>query len=157
MTIPTDDTAKSKIARMNYSNFEDAITEKHGIVLENWPLPKFCSPSDIKSRNEVKVLLRAWESGTTRFRLMSDAEWEKWSERRELEGTEESSTAIVDPAAIPDSDAPPHSSEPPSNDVPATSSDSPAVSQAPTAFASADASTTSIAGPCASINSADGN
>ena len=67
---------------MNYANFEGAITEKHGIVIENWPLKTFCSPSDVKSRNEVKVLLHAWESGTSRFRLMSAEEWEGWSEAR---------------------------------------------------------------------------
>lgn len=67
---------------MNYANFEGAITEKHGIVIENWPLKTFCSPSDVKSRNEVKVLLHAWESGTSRFRLMSAEEWEGWSKAR---------------------------------------------------------------------------
>jgi hypothetical protein len=67
---------------MNYANFEGAITEKHGIVIENWPLKTFYCPSDIKSRNKVKVLLRAWESGITHFRLMSAQEWEGWSEAR---------------------------------------------------------------------------
>src|SRR5277367_610883 len=67
---------------MNYANFEGAITEKHGIIIENWPLKTFCCPSDIKSRNEVKVLLHAWESGITHFRLMSAQEWEGWSEAR---------------------------------------------------------------------------
>ena len=77
-----EEAAKSKIFRMIYTNFEDAITAKHGIVLENWPLKEFCNPSAIKSRNEVVVLLRSWESGTTRFRRMDTREWEAWSETR---------------------------------------------------------------------------
>ena len=77
-----EEAAKSKISRMIYTNFEDAITAKHGIVLENWPLKEFCNPSAIKSRNEVVVLLRSWESGTTRFRRMDTREWEAWSETR---------------------------------------------------------------------------
>src|SRR5262249_43921592 len=74
--------AKVKISRMFYRNFEDSITDKYGVVVENWPLKMFCSPSDVKSRNEVQVLYRAWESGTARFRRMSSTEWAEWQENR---------------------------------------------------------------------------
>ena len=81
--IYVGDTAKTKISRMIYTNFDDAITDKHGVVVEGWPPGiKFCSPSDIKTRNEVKVLFHAWESGTAKFRLMSTAEWKAWSDNR---------------------------------------------------------------------------
>jgi hypothetical protein len=78
----TGDTAGVKVSRMNYQNFEDGITDKFGVVLENWPLKTFCSPSDIKSRNEVKVLFHAWDSGATRFRKMPVAEWKEWQEKQ---------------------------------------------------------------------------
>ena len=78
----TGDTAGVKVSRMNYQNFKDGITDKFGVVLENWPLKTFCSPSDIKSRNEVKVLFHAWDSGATRFRKMPVAEWKEWQEKR---------------------------------------------------------------------------
>ena len=71
--------AKSKISRMNYADFDKAITEKHGIVCEGWPLQKFCSPSDLKCKNEVQVLFNAWSQGSARFRLLSNKEWEEWS------------------------------------------------------------------------------
>jgi hypothetical protein len=71
---------KAKISRMSYANFEDSITEKYGVVLENWPLQMFCSPSNVKSHNEVKVLYQAWESRATWFCQMSNDEWKDWQE-----------------------------------------------------------------------------
>ena len=97
--------AKSKISRMNYVNFEDAITANHGIILENWPLKEFCNPSTIKSRNEVTVLLRSWESGTTRFRLMDTREWKEWSERRSQQATSGDDHASSDHADSDNADS----------------------------------------------------
>jgi hypothetical protein len=65
---------------MFYQNFDTNITAKYGVVIENWPLEKFSSPSDIGSRNEIRVLLQAWESGTTRFRKLSDEELTQWED-----------------------------------------------------------------------------
>jgi hypothetical protein len=67
---------------MYYVNFDDNITAKYGIVLENWPLKKLCSPADIGSQNEVKVVLNAFKSGATCFRKLSEAEFEQWGQRR---------------------------------------------------------------------------
>lgn len=67
---------------MNYQNFDDSITAKLGVVIEGWPLNKFCSPSDVKSRNEVSVLFNAWSSGTARFRRLTTEEWREWEECR---------------------------------------------------------------------------
>ena len=111
---------------MNYANFEGAITEKHGIVIENWPLKTFCSPSDVKSRNEVKVLLHAWESGTSRFRLMSADEWQGWSEGRLRQALNDGAPP-TNPTPSSDNTAPPtnptHSSDnptPPPNPTPSS-------------------------------------
>jgi hypothetical protein len=69
------------VPRMYYTNFDRAITEKYQVILEGWPLEKFCSPSEIASRNEVSVLMTSFESGATRFRKLSPTEFEKWSDR----------------------------------------------------------------------------
>ena len=65
---------------MFYQNFDRNITAKYGVIIENWPLETFSSPSDINSRNEIRVLLQAWESGTTRFRKLSDEEFAQWED-----------------------------------------------------------------------------
>jgi hypothetical protein len=67
---------------MFYVNFEENIMAKYGVVCEGWPLQKFCSPGDIGSHTEVKVLDSAWTTGTARFRKMSKAEFEQWDEDR---------------------------------------------------------------------------
>ncbi|KAH9940712.1 hypothetical protein B0H21DRAFT_697389 [Amylocystis lapponica] len=71
-------TNRGQISRMVYNNFDTTITHKYGIIIENWPLPKFCCPSDIGSRPELEVLYHAWDSGTTRFKELSDEEWQQW-------------------------------------------------------------------------------
>ncbi|KAF8196113.1 hypothetical protein BJ912DRAFT_847117 [Pholiota molesta] len=67
------------VPRMWYSGFDNAITAKYAVVLECWPLDKFCPPSDIASRNELNVLLNAFQSGATRFRKLSPIEFTAWS------------------------------------------------------------------------------
>jgi hypothetical protein len=67
---------------MYYMNFNDKITAKYRMVCNGWPLPKFCSPSDLCSHNEVEVLYHAWKSDTASFRRLSDEEWEKWDQAR---------------------------------------------------------------------------
>ncbi len=64
---------------MFYVNFEDHITARFGVVLENWPLKKFAVPGSL-SRIELEVLLNAWQNGMTRFRDLTDDEWEEWME-----------------------------------------------------------------------------
>jgi hypothetical protein len=71
-----------QVQRMYYTNFDTNITAKYGVVLENWPLSKFCCPGDINSRNELRVLFHAWETDSTRFRRLSDAEFEDWETSR---------------------------------------------------------------------------
>lgn len=90
------------VPRMYYTNFDRAITEKYHVVLEGWPLEKFCSPSEIASRNEVSVLMASFESGATRFRKLSLTEFGKWNEDR-LNAAVESTTG---PAATVSSSSP---------------------------------------------------
>ena len=65
------------IKKMNYVNFETAITAKFGIVLENWPVPKFQSPTNML-HTEAEICFRSWESGATRFRMLTNDEWAVW-------------------------------------------------------------------------------
>ncbi|KAF8170783.1 hypothetical protein BJ912DRAFT_1066409 [Pholiota molesta] len=80
------------VPRMYYSGFDTAITAKYAVILECWPLEKFCSPSDIASRNELNVLLTAFQSGATRFRKLSSMEFELWTTRRLADTTQTSAT-----------------------------------------------------------------
>jgi hypothetical protein len=67
---------------MYYSNFDDSITSKWRVICEGWPLNKFCSPADLTTRTEVELLFNSWKNGTTRFRRLSDGEFENWENRR---------------------------------------------------------------------------
>ncbi|KAI0343132.1 hypothetical protein BDW22DRAFT_1304847, partial [Trametopsis cervina] len=67
-----------KVARMYYRDFDVHITNKFGIILENWPLKTFTSPGNVGSRVELDTLFHAWESGATRFRRLSPADLETW-------------------------------------------------------------------------------
>ncbi|RDX40950.1 hypothetical protein OH76DRAFT_1301104, partial [Lentinus brumalis] len=68
---------RTTIPKMFYVNFEEHITLKFGIVLENWPLKRFAAPGSL-SRVELEVLLKAWENKTTFFRQLTDEEWSEW-------------------------------------------------------------------------------
>ncbi|OCH83633.1 hypothetical protein OBBRIDRAFT_840342 [Obba rivulosa] len=72
--------AKASVARMYYMNFDTKITAKYGIIIENWPLDHFLPPSHFKSKLELEVLLKAWESDSTRFRKLSTEEFERWQD-----------------------------------------------------------------------------
>lgn len=65
---------------MYYKNFDENITAKYGVVIDGWPLERFCNPSNIASRTEISVLRSSFESGTTRFRLLTQPELDTWSE-----------------------------------------------------------------------------
>lgn len=67
---------------MYYSSFDVNITAKFGVVCEKWPLKTFTSPTEITTRNEVKVLFQAWKTGVTSFCRLSAAEWKQWDEQR---------------------------------------------------------------------------
>ncbi|KAI0749113.1 hypothetical protein C8Q74DRAFT_1156238, partial [Fomes fomentarius] len=68
---------RGNIPKMFYINFEDHITTRFGLVLENWPLKKFAAPGSL-SRIELEVLLNAWQNGVMRFHDLTDDEWKEW-------------------------------------------------------------------------------
>lgn len=64
--------------RMFYTGFAEHITTQFGVVIENWPLPRFVAPSSMRTRIELSTLMNAWENNMTRFRKLTREEWEKW-------------------------------------------------------------------------------
>ncbi|KAI0676302.1 hypothetical protein C8Q78DRAFT_1141482 [Trametes maxima] len=69
---------RGQIVRISYTSFDTRITLRFGIIIENWPLKKFCAPGEINSRPELDILVSAWKSGATRFRTLDDEEWAEW-------------------------------------------------------------------------------
>ncbi|KIK33061.1 hypothetical protein CY34DRAFT_100326 [Suillus luteus UH-Slu-Lm8-n1] len=74
--------AQVSVPKMFYNNFDTQITAKHGVVVDNWPLKNFVSPSDIGSTTELRVLHNALKTGVTTFRKMTHDEWEQWDKER---------------------------------------------------------------------------
>ncbi len=102
---------------MFYVNFEEHITLKFGIVLENWPLKRFAAPGSL-SRVELEVLLKAWENKTTFFRQLTDEEWSEWRDayRDGRAVLPTPMTSASQPLAAASTDSTPSS---PASDVPA--------------------------------------
>ncbi|KAJ3544256.1 hypothetical protein NM688_g5764 [Phlebia brevispora] len=48
------------INKMAYKEFDEHVTRKYGIIIENWPLHTFCAPGYIGSRLELTALINAW-------------------------------------------------------------------------------------------------
>lgn len=80
--ISAGEAAGSPIPRMYYGSFDTTITAKYGVVCERWPLPKFVSPADLKTRNEVEILFHAWSTNTTTFRRLTTTELDEWQQQR---------------------------------------------------------------------------
>ena len=74
--------SKGDANRMMYKDFDEHITRKHGIIVEDWPLRVFNNPSAIGSQVELNILLRAWQTGATRFHKMTEDEHMAWLENR---------------------------------------------------------------------------
>jgi hypothetical protein len=115
------------VPRMYYTNFDRAITEKYHVILEGWPLEKFCSPSEIASRNEVSVLMTSFESGATHFRKLSPTEFEKWSEERHSAAVE----SMTGPVETLTSSSPLPADPAPTQEPPVLSPSDPAPTQEP--------------------------
>ena len=63
---------------MYYINFDEHITNTYGVVLDAWPLQKFAAPGSFNSLPVLTILYNAWQNGATRFRSLSDNEWDAW-------------------------------------------------------------------------------
>lgn len=97
--------SKGDANRMIYKNFDQHITRKHGIIVEGWPLHTFDNPSAIGSQVELNILLRAWQTGATRFRRMTADEHMAWVESHA--NSEIPPIAAVNlPPAVPSSEVP---------------------------------------------------
>ncbi|KAI6015946.1 hypothetical protein EDC04DRAFT_2551669, partial [Pisolithus marmoratus] len=70
--------AGTLVSKMFYTNFDSQITGKHSVIVVNWRLKVFSSPSDIRSMMELKVLYNTWKTRTTTFHKLTPAEWEDW-------------------------------------------------------------------------------
>lgn len=73
-----DNAAGYKVGRMNYNNFDAAITKKHTIVVRGWPLKTFCSPANLTTLLHVKLLYNALTSGMAKFVKLNKAQYEDW-------------------------------------------------------------------------------
>ena len=63
---------------MYYTSFAEHITVRYGIVVVNWPLPKFMNPSSVSTKTELELLWNAWETDTAHFYRMTSQEYEDW-------------------------------------------------------------------------------
>lgn len=68
---------RGTVGRMSYVNF-DGITARVSVIIDNWPLKKFCAPGDIGSRPELETLLTSWTDGATCFRSLTDVQRAAW-------------------------------------------------------------------------------
>ncbi|KIY46239.1 hypothetical protein FISHEDRAFT_75843 [Fistulina hepatica ATCC 64428] len=72
--------AGREVPRVVYSNFNSAITQPYNIIVEHWPLPKFCGPHDIHDKFQLEILFNALETGTTVFRRLALHERVEWEQ-----------------------------------------------------------------------------
>ncbi|KIY46450.1 hypothetical protein FISHEDRAFT_75609 [Fistulina hepatica ATCC 64428] len=70
------------VSRMVYTNFDEKITRTYGVVIEGWPLPKFCGPHAIDDKHQLNILCEAFETNTTRFRRLTPSEKIEWEQGR---------------------------------------------------------------------------
>jgi hypothetical protein len=118
--------AGHSISRMVYTNFDEAITLKHAVILKGWPLPKFCCPSHITGCSDLEILYNAWKSGAAHFVKLNDKEYEEWRSRylQQRAGADpissisnEESTINVPTPNIPSEEPSTHVTDSPVNEV----------------------------------------
>ncbi|KAG1756178.1 uncharacterized protein EDB91DRAFT_1241276 [Suillus paluster] len=74
--------APQKVSRMYYQNFNTNITAQYHIIIENWPLAKFCAPGDISSCNKLGGSFQA------ALALQNEATMEGTQNKATVEGTQ---------------------------------------------------------------------
>ncbi len=87
---------------MVYLDFTGSITDKHGITIENWPLPVLTAPCKVQCKKDLEVLYNSWFSGATYFRRFSQEEFDQWKAARLELHTQSTSTDMATPAATPE-------------------------------------------------------
>ncbi|TEB22437.1 hypothetical protein FA13DRAFT_1716045 [Coprinellus micaceus] len=75
LKLQTVEAAGYPILKMIYTNFAHRITLCYRIVVKGWPLNTFVSPSDIKTKANVKILQKAFTDGTAYFEKLSDDDY----------------------------------------------------------------------------------
>ncbi|EIW74539.1 hypothetical protein CONPUDRAFT_159833 [Coniophora puteana RWD-64-598 SS2] len=130
--------ANFQFTRMEYVHFDTAVTEKFGVVVVNWPFKTFACLSSYSSIPELKVLLSAWETGTTSFHKLSPQEWKEWLAEQTRKRMEEANgmTTSQPESSLSESSSPePSLTEPsPAASSPATSSSSSPAAPSPPAL-----------------------
>lgn len=89
---------------MQYDRFDDLITQKHGVIVKNWPLPQFRNPSVAATRIELGILFNSWESGKTQFLKLSEDEKRAWE--KECFSSQVAMMSLPPPASIPTASSP---------------------------------------------------
>ncbi|EIW56748.1 uncharacterized protein TRAVEDRAFT_128349, partial [Trametes versicolor FP-101664 SS1] len=69
---------RANVTKMFYVNFHQHITLRFGVVLERWPLTTFKAPGSMSSRQELLIILHAFENDVATFRQLTNPEWEGW-------------------------------------------------------------------------------
>ena len=97
-------------ARLNYQNFETAITDRYRVICEGWP-GVFRAPSELRSRVELETLLNALENGLVKFTKLTP---QQLTQRREEKAKEEAALRAANQAApVANAEAPPDGESPP--------------------------------------------
>ena len=101
---------------MQYDRFDDLITQKHGVIVKNWPLRQFRNPSTAATRIELDILFNSWESGKSQFLKLSEDEKRAWE--KEHFSSRVTMMSLHPPASIPTASSP---TSDPTTPIPSTS------------------------------------
>ena len=73
---------------MHWPTYWKDVVARYHVIIEGWPedVP-FRNLSDVSNLGKLEQLLRGWQSGTIRFRRISDAEFALLNAQREAGGS----------------------------------------------------------------------
>ena len=77
-----------EVATMHWPTYWKDVVARYHVIIEGWPedVP-FRNLSDVSNLGKLEQLLRGWQSGTIRFRRISDAEFALLNAQREAGGS----------------------------------------------------------------------
>ncbi|PCH44528.1 hypothetical protein WOLCODRAFT_139056 [Wolfiporia cocos MD-104 SS10] len=71
------------VAVMRYNTYWKDIVTRYRVVIQGWPQDvPFRNLSDVSNLGKLDILLQGWQSGTIRFRHITDEEYEFLSAER---------------------------------------------------------------------------